>query len=136
MKDNDPRHDRLQAWTFQPSIPPRFQAEVWSRIQARGAERPETSFAAFVRWLFPSPVLWRFAAATAMLILVLGATLGNVAASAWTARSRAVLAIPSAGDVAVSLCVTIFIALTLFCAVEEWRWKRAQQTRAHPENPR
>ena len=37
------------------------------------------------------------------------------------------MAIPSVGDLAVSLCVTIFIAPTLFCAVEEWKRKRAQR---------
>ena len=36
------------------------------------------------------------------------------------------MAIPSIGGLAVSLCVSIFIAPTLFCAVEEWKWKRAQ----------
>ena len=37
------------------------------------------------------------------------------------------MAIPSVGGLAVSLCVTIFIAPCLFCAVEEWKWKRAQR---------
>jgi Cu(I)/Ag(I) efflux system membrane protein CusA/SilA len=37
------------------------------------------------------------------------------------------MAIPSVGGMAVSLLVTIFIAPTLFCAVEEWKWKRAQR---------
>lgn len=36
------------------------------------------------------------------------------------------MAIPSVGGMIVSLFVTIFIAPTLFCAVEEWKWKRAQ----------
>ena len=37
------------------------------------------------------------------------------------------MAIPSIGGLAVSLFVSIFIAPTLFCAVEEWKWKRAQR---------
>jgi hypothetical protein len=40
------------------------------------------------------------------------------------------MAIPSVGGLAVSLCVTIFIAPCLFCAVEEWKWKRAQRLAA------
>jgi copper/silver efflux system protein len=36
------------------------------------------------------------------------------------------MAIPSVGGMVVSLLVTIFIAPTLFCAVEEWKWQRAQ----------
>ena len=46
------------------------------------------------------------------------------------------MAIPSVGGLAVSLCVTVFIAPTLFCAVKEWKWKRAQQNSAHAEGPR
>jgi len=37
------------------------------------------------------------------------------------------MAIPSIGGLAVSLLVSIFIAPTLFCAVEEWKWKRNQR---------
>jgi Cu(I)/Ag(I) efflux system membrane protein CusA/SilA len=37
------------------------------------------------------------------------------------------MAIPSVGGMAVSLVVTIFISPCLFCAVEEWKWKRAQR---------
>lgn len=37
------------------------------------------------------------------------------------------MAIPSVGGMVVSLLVTIFIAPCLFCAVEEWKWKRAHQ---------
>jgi Cu(I)/Ag(I) efflux system membrane protein CusA/SilA len=35
------------------------------------------------------------------------------------------MAIPSVGGLAVSLFVTIFIPPCLFCAIEEWKWKRA-----------
>ena len=38
------------------------------------------------------------------------------------------MAIPSVGGMAVSV-VTMFIAPTLFCAVEEWKWKQAQRVR-------
>jgi Cu(I)/Ag(I) efflux system membrane protein CusA/SilA len=34
------------------------------------------------------------------------------------------MAIPSVGGMVVSVLVTIFIAPCLFCAVEEWKWKR------------
>ncbi len=40
------------------------------------------------------------------------------------------MAIPSVGGLAVSLCVTIFIAPCLFCGVEEWKWKRTQRLAA------
>ena len=41
------------------------------------------------------------------------------------------MAIPSVGGMVVSVFVTIFIAPCLFCAVEEWKWKRAQRNLAH-----
>ena len=44
------------------------------------------------------------------------------------------MAIPSVGGLAVSLCVTIFIAPTLFCAVEEWKWKRRRPSPARETN--
>ncbi len=37
------------------------------------------------------------------------------------------MAVPSVGGMTVSLHVTIFIAPCLFCAVEEWKWKRAHR---------
>ncbi len=37
------------------------------------------------------------------------------------------MAIPSVGGMVVSVLVTIYIAPCLFCAVEEWKWKRAQR---------
>lgn len=37
------------------------------------------------------------------------------------------MAIPSVGGMVVSVLVTIFIAPCLFCAVEEWKWKRTQR---------
>ena len=40
------------------------------------------------------------------------------------------MAIPSVGGMVVSLLVTIYIAPCLFCAVEEWKWKRAQRNQA------
>jgi len=92
MKDNDPLHERLRAWKFEPAIPRRFQAEVWSRIKARGQEHPDTGWAAFIRWLFPSPVVWQLATATAAVMLVLGASLGNLKANAANEESRSALA--------------------------------------------
>ena len=40
------------------------------------------------------------------------------------------MAIPSVGGMVVSVLVTIFIAPCLFCAVEEWKWKRAHRLAA------
>ena len=37
------------------------------------------------------------------------------------------MAIPSVGGMVVSLLITIWIVPCLFCAVEEWKWKRAQR---------
>ncbi|MGV3532620.1 MAG: efflux RND transporter permease subunit [Chthoniobacteraceae bacterium] len=37
------------------------------------------------------------------------------------------MAIPSVGGMIVSVLVTIYIAPCLFCAVEEWKWKRSQR---------
>ena len=38
------------------------------------------------------------------------------------------MAISSVGGMVISVFVTIYIAPCLFCAVEEWKWRRAQRT--------
>jgi copper/silver efflux system protein len=43
------------------------------------------------------------------------------------------MAIPSVGGMVVSVLVTIFITPCLFCAVEEWKWKRAAKANPEPE---
>jgi len=44
------------------------------------------------------------------------------------------VALPSLGGMAVSV-VTMFIVPCLFCAVEEWKWKRAQRLAPSPSRP-
>lgn len=41
------------------------------------------------------------------------------------------MAIPSVGGMIVAVLVTIYIAPCLFCAIEEWKWRRAQTATAH-----
>ncbi len=45
------------------------------------------------------------------------------------------MAIPSVGGMVLSVLVTIFIAPCLFCAVEEWKWKRLQHQLPMQANP-
>ena len=45
------------------------------------------------------------------------------------------MAIPSVGGMVVSLFITIFIAPCLFCAVEEWKWKRRAKVSGSPTTP-
>jgi hypothetical protein len=92
MKDNDPLHERLQAWSVKPAIPPSFHADVWARIRVREGERVDTSMGAFIRWLFPSPVVWQLATAMAVVMLVLGASLGSLTANAANDEIRSALA--------------------------------------------
>jgi hypothetical protein len=92
MKDNDPLHDRLQAWSYEPTIPKRFNADVWEKIRVREGQRVDTGFGAFLRWLFPSPVVWQLATATAIVMVVLGAGLGVMKAGASNEQGRSILA--------------------------------------------
>ena len=92
MTDHDPLHERLQAWSDTPEIPPSFHADVWARIRVREEEHVDTGLAAFIRWLFPTPVVWQLATATAVVMLVLGASLGNLTANAANEDNRSALA--------------------------------------------
>lgn len=92
MKDNDPLHERLQAWGFEPTIPKSFNADVWEKIRGREAQRSDTSIGVFLRWLFPSPVAWQLATATAIVMVVLGGSLGVMKAGASNEERRSMLA--------------------------------------------
>jgi len=92
MKDKDSLHEKLRAWSDVPRIPQSFHADVWARIRVRDDERANTGFVAFLRWLFPSPLVWQLATATAMAMLVLGASLGNLTANAANEEGRSKLA--------------------------------------------
>jgi hypothetical protein len=89
MKDNDPIRERLQAWKVEPTVPSRFHADVWARIREREEAREVTSWASFVDWLFPSRATWQLAAATAAVLAVAGAGLGNLTGASANERSRA-----------------------------------------------
>jgi len=92
MKDDDPLREKLQAWKFGPTIPNSFHADVWARIHERAEQRVDTGLGAFLRWLFPSPVVWQLATATAVVMVALGAGLGSLKARASNEDQRSALA--------------------------------------------
>lgn len=84
MKNTDPPRDDapldalLQEWQPKPSLPPRFQEQVWRRIERAETTPPPTpTFAQlFADWLtskLPRPAL---AAAYVSVLLVVGASVG------------------------------------------------------------
>jgi hypothetical protein len=89
MKEDDPLHEKLQAWKVEPAVPRSFYADVWARIRAREAQKADTGLAAFLRWLFPSEATWRLATVTALVMVALGASLGSVKANVSNQEQRA-----------------------------------------------
>lgn len=94
MKTNNPHGDDapldalLQEWKPKPSLPPRFQEQVWRRIErAETSPAPTVTLAQlFAAWLankLPRPAL---ATAYVMALLVVGATVGWSQARQETAR--------------------------------------------------
>ncbi len=86
MKESQTQLERtLQEWRVTASLPPRFQEQVWKRIER--AEVPGISIADAVRgWFtmaFARPV---FAVAYVSVLLVMGLALGFVQASQKAAR--------------------------------------------------
>ena len=78
----------LKEWTPEASLPPRFQEQVWRRIErAPTAPTPSVSLAAvFANWLtdlLPKPAL---ATAYVTLLLIIGASAGWNQARQETAR--------------------------------------------------
>jgi hypothetical protein len=83
--ENEERLDRvLRAWTVDSPLPPRFQEQVWQRVE-RAENRPELTIAAGFRRLLeivlPRP---KVACTYLAILLALG-----IVAGAWTAQVRA-----------------------------------------------
>ena len=93
MKTNKPNDDApldalLQEWKVKPSLPPRFNEQVWRRIErAETAPVPSVSLATvFANWIatmLPRPAL---ATAYVAVLLVIGASVGWSQARQETAR--------------------------------------------------
>jgi hypothetical protein len=81
MPTNDPLSNLLQSWRHQPPEAPRFQAEVWTRIQS--AQTRSESAGIFTGWFGSSTRLlhqaWPIAAVLTVTLSVLaGASAGWV----------------------------------------------------------
>lgn len=93
MKTNMPNDDApldalLQEWKVKPSLPPRFNEQVWRRIErAETAPAPSVSLATvFANWIatmLPRPAL---ATAYVTVLLAIGASVGWSQARQETAR--------------------------------------------------
>lgn len=93
MKTNKPNDDApldalLQEWKVKPSLPPRFNEQVWRRIErAETAPAPSVSLATvFANWIatmLPRPAL---ATAYVAVLLAIGAGVGWSQARHETAR--------------------------------------------------
>lgn len=92
MKNEDPLHEKLRTWKVDAAIPRSFSADVWARIRAREEERAATGLSGFIRWLLPSPLVWKFATATVVVMLALGVGLGNLTARNANDENRSRLA--------------------------------------------
>lgn len=82
--NNDKRlKDALRTWTVQTPLPPRFQENVWRRIETaeRQQQVPSMSvWALLTQWLSQVVVRPAVAVAYVMVLAVLGVTLGFVQA--------------------------------------------------------
>lgn len=86
--DDAPLHALLREWKVKPSLPPRFNEQVWRRIErAETAPAPSVSFAAglsnWMATMLPRPA---FATAYVTVLLVIGASIGWSHARQETAR--------------------------------------------------
>ncbi len=66
----------LRASRAAPALPPRFQENVWRRIEDAGAPVPSTSGLSWLEALAALVLRPRFALATATVLVVAGALLG------------------------------------------------------------
>ena len=80
-ENDEPLHELLAQGKVGESLPPRFQEQVWKRIEQAEAQKPQSSLVALMHWLeatFRRPVL-----ATAYVAVLLFVGLG---AGYWQAQ--------------------------------------------------
>jgi hypothetical protein len=87
--DNDqPLNEVLVQWKVESSLPPRFQEQVWRRIETAEARKPEGSLTVVLRWLdaaFRRPAL---ALSYVTVLLFVGLGIGYWQAQDKTAQSE------------------------------------------------
>lgn len=50
-KDDKSLHELLQQWKLEATLPPRFQEQVWQRIELAEEQKPQSGLAAFSHWV-------------------------------------------------------------------------------------
>ena len=72
--NDEPLRELLAQWKVEESLPPRFQEQVWKRIEQAEARKPQSKLAALAHWIeatFRRPVL-AFAYVAVLLFVGLG----------------------------------------------------------------
>src|SRR2546427_6414553 len=94
MKTNEPGDNDealrkvLREWRTDASLPPRFQEEVWRRIERAQASGAPSAWAVMIHWIgvvLPRPAL---AASYVAVLLAIGVTVGWAQARQETARVK------------------------------------------------
>src|SRR2546423_250009 len=94
MKTNQPGendealHKVLREWRTNTSLPPRFQEEVWGRIERAQAPTAPSAWAVIIHWIgavLPRPAL---AASYVAVLLAIGVTVGWAQAGEEPARVK------------------------------------------------
>jgi hypothetical protein len=82
-ENDEPLHELLAQWKPEASLPPRFQAQVWKRIEQAEAQKPQSTLIVFAQWL--EATFRRPALATAYVAVLLFVGLG---AGYWQAQDK------------------------------------------------
>ena len=90
-ENDNPLHELLAQWKVEESLPPRFQEQVWKRIEQVEAQKPQSSLAALAHWIeaaFRRPSL---ASAYVAVLLFVGLGAGYWQAQGMMAQSQSEL---------------------------------------------
>lgn len=82
----------LQAWRLEDSLPPRFQQEVWRRIEGTGRPGSVTLWSLFRQWLEAALARPALAVAYVAVLITLGLALGFHQGQSHSSRAEARLA--------------------------------------------
>lgn len=87
MNPDDELSVKIAAWKVQPTVPPRFQAEVWNRIAANDAARSASLRHRVFEWLSVELIRPRFATAVIVFATMIGVGAGQFAGHERNARN-------------------------------------------------
>lgn len=88
IENDEPLSRTLRQWKVEAALPPRFQEQVWKRIDRAEANKPTSSITVFLRWVDSAFRRPKLALSYATVLLFIGMGMGYWQAQDKSAQSE------------------------------------------------